>query len=161
MATHVVGTNPKGLVTTCSYRKVTPESLSSAQELRQLTGTSQKVLPKIRHSTGRPGRLLLVVNGRNIYVPGDVTKKRTLNFCLWTFFSKFDMKFGREVDLDELSNVIKGTFQNLHSILSYPISKIWQNSADRLITFEPPGPFWPNLVMQVRQTSFYLKLSSS
>ena len=25
-------------------------------------------------------------------------------------FSNFDLKFGREVDLDELNNVIKGTF---------------------------------------------------
>ena len=26
------------------------------------------------------------------------------------FFSNFDLQFGREVDLDELNNVIKGTF---------------------------------------------------
>ena len=26
------------------------------------------------------------------------------------FFSNFDKKFGREIDLDELNNVIKGTF---------------------------------------------------
>ena len=26
------------------------------------------------------------------------------------FFSNFDLKFGREVDLDKLNNVIKGTF---------------------------------------------------
>ena len=52
-------------------------------------------------------------------------------------FPNFDLKFGREVDLDELNNVIKGTFSISPSRLSYSLSKILQNSTDRLITFKP------------------------
>ena len=57
-------------------------------------------------------------------------------------FSNFDLKFGREVDLDELNNVIKGTFSksplstdcelfSLENRLKIGIFWVWQ-----LITFE-------------------------
>ena len=55
-------------------------------------------------------------------------------------FSNFDLKFGREVDLDELNNVIKGTFSK------YPLSTelfTLENSAkfNWSPIFEPLGRF--------------------
>ena len=60
-------------------------------------------------------------------------------------FSNFDLKFGREVDLDELNNVIKGTFSisplstelfTLENRAKIGIFLVW-----RLITFEPLNRF--------------------
>ena len=70
--------------------------------------------------------------------------------CLFVrIFSNFDLKFGRKVDLDELNNVIKGTF--LISPLSTELftlenrAKIAVLHIARLITFEPLGQFTANI----------------
>ena len=70
--------------------------------------------------------------------------------CLFVnFFSNFGLKFGKEVDLDELNNVIKSTF--LKSSLSTELftlenrAKIAVLHTVRLITFEPQGRFTPNI----------------
>ena len=60
-------------------------------------------------------------------------------------FSNFDLKFGREVDLDELNNIWLSTFAKfplstelftLENRVKIGIFWVWQ-----LITFEPVGRF--------------------
>ena len=65
-------------------------------------------------------------------------------------FSNFDLKFGRDVDLDELNNVIKVLFQYLHPLSTElftleNLAKIVVPHTARLITFEPLGRFTPNI----------------
>ena len=47
---------------------------------------------------------------------------------LCELFSNFGLKFGREVNFDELNNVIKGTFSKSPFSLRYALSKIGQKS---------------------------------
>ena len=74
-------------------------------------------------------------------------------------FSKFDLKFGREVDLDKLNNIWLGTFTK------FPLSteiltlenrvKMAVLHTDRLITFEPLDRFEKNLALHPLQTFAY------
>ena len=64
-------------------------------------------------------------------------------------FSNFDLKFGREVDLDELNNIWLGTFTKFplstEIFTLENLTKIAVLHTDRLITFEPLDRFTPNI----------------
>ena len=115
-----------------------------AQILDQLNRRIFYVKTALKHITTFPRHEIYFTNGQK-------------SVC--ELFSNFGLKFGRELDLDELNNVIKGTFSisplstelfTLENRVKIGIFWVWQ-----LITFEPLGRFVPNFQLPVYQTFLY------